>query len=227
MSSVQENKNLSLWKKVKETDGQFTKKVNQRGGYTSITPQYQIQEATKAFGPYGKGWGFESIDMDYSAIDAIGLVLVKAVFFYVLDGEKNTFPVNNSWPAKQGARVDPDFVKKAETNTMGKALSKLGFNADVFMGQFDDPNYVEEVTNKKNLEKAEDKIAEQARQDSDWSEWKRKELKAYDLIPNLDALKAVYTMHIKKIKMRGDEPAIRLFTQMKDKRKQELENEAV
>ena len=214
-----------IWDKVKETDPANTKQVNQRGGYTSIKPQSQIKEATKIFGPYGKGWGFDSIDMDFSSIESLGLVIVKAVFFYVLDGEKSTFPINNSWQAKQGSRVDPDFVKKAETNTMGKALSKLGFNADIFMGQFEDPDYVEVVANKKNIEKAEDKIEEAAKQDKVWSEWKTKEMKAYDLIPNLDALKSVYTGHIKKIKVRGDESAIKMFTMIKDKRKKELENE--
>lgn len=218
--------NLDFWDSVKETDPDFTKKVNQRGGYTSITPQYQIQQATKVFGPYGKGWGFESIEMDYSNIESIGLVFVKAVFFYVLKGERSTFPINNSWQAKMGNRFDADFVKKAETNTMGKALSKLGFNADVFLGEFDDPNYVQEVANTKNMEKAEDKIAEQAKQDKEWAEWKEKELKSYALIPNLEALKAVYTGHIKKIKIRGDEQAVRIFTKFKDDRKKELDNEA-
>ena len=217
------NDNLKLWDAVKETDKAFTKDVKQRGGYTSITPQYQMQEATKTFGPYGLGWGFESIEMDYSVIESLELVIVKAVFFYELDGKRGLFPINNTWPVKQGSRVDADFAKKAETNTMGKALSKLGFNADVFMGQFDDPDYVNEVTNKKNLEKAEDKIAEQARQDLEWSEWKQKELKAYDMIPNIEALKSVFTGHIRKIKVRGDEPAIKLFTTMKDQRKKELD----
>ena len=217
------NDNLKLWDSVKETDKDFTKKVSQRGGYTSITPQYQMQEATKAFGPYGIGWGFESIDMDYSAIESLGLVIVKAIFFYELDGKRGSFPINNTWPVKQGSRVDSDFAKKAETNTMGKALSKLGFNADIFMGLFDDPNYVDEVTNKKKLEKAEDKIAEQAKQDKEWSDWKQKELKAYDMIPNIDALKSVFTGHIKKIKLRGDDAAIRMFTKFKDDKKVELE----
>ena len=219
--------NIKLWDSVKETDQAFTKQVKQRGGYTSITPQYQMQEATKVFGPYGMGWGFKSIDMDYRQIESLGLVIVKAVFFYILDGKEGQFPINNTWPVKQGTKVDSDFAKKAETNTMGKALSKLGFNADIFMGQFDDPNYVEEVTNKKNMEKAEDKIAEQAKQDEEWSQWKQKELKAYDMIPNMDALKAVFTGHIKKIKLRGDDNAIRLFTTMKDQRKKELEKNEI
>jgi len=215
--------NLKLWDSVKETDKEYTKHVNQRGGYTSIKPQYQIQEATKTFGPYGMGWGFDSIDMDYSMINDLGVVIVKAVFFYNLDGKRNTFPINNSWQAKMGDRIDSDFAKKAETNTMGKALSKLGFNADIFMGMYEDPNYVDEVTNKKSLEKAEDKIEEQAKQDLAWSEWKQKELKAYDMIPNIDALKSVFTGHIRKIKVRGDEAAIKLFTTIKDKRKKELD----
>ena len=218
------NDNLKLWDAVKETDKTFTKPVKQRGGYTSITPQYQIQEATKQFGPYGMGWGFESIEMDYSAIESLGLVIVNAVFFYIINDKRGTFPINNTWPVKSGARVDPDFAKKAETNTMGKALSKLGFNADIFMGQFDDPDYVEEVTNKKNLEKAEDKIAEQAKQDREHMEWKEKEVKAYALIPNVEALKSVYTAHIRKLKLKGDDQAIRIFTKFKDDRKAELEN---
>ncbi len=219
--------NLKLWDAVKETDKAFTKSVKQRGGYTAITPQYQMQEATKQFGSYGIGWGFESIDMDYSAIETLELVIVKAVFFYILDGKRGSFPINNTWPVKQGSRVDSDFAKKAETNTMGKALSKLGFNADIFMGLFDDPNYVEEVTNKKNLEKAEDKIAEQERQDQVWIDWKQKESQAYKLIPNMDALKKVYTGHIRKIKLRGDDQAVIIFTKLKDDRKQELENATV
>ena len=41
--------------------------------------------------------------------------------------------------------VDADFAKKIETDALTKALSKLGFNADVFMGRFDDHKYVEEI----------------------------------------------------------------------------------
>lgn len=40
--------------------------------------------------------------------------------------------------------VDADFAKKIETDALTKALSKMGFNADIFMGRFDDTKYVEE-----------------------------------------------------------------------------------
>ena len=39
--------------------------------------------------------------------------------------------------------VDADFAKKIETDALTKALSKLGFNADVFMGLYDDHKYVQ------------------------------------------------------------------------------------
>ena len=38
--------------------------------------------------------------------------------------------------------VDADFAKKIETDALTKALSKIGFNADVFMGLYDDHKYV-------------------------------------------------------------------------------------
>ena len=121
------NENLKLWNAVFETDLTYTKKVNQRGGFTSIDAQYQIMTATEQFGPYGQSWGFKSIDLDYTLIDK-GLVMFKGVFFFP-GGE---FPIINC-KSIGDKRVDEEFAKKLETNTLSKALSKLGFNADVFI----------------------------------------------------------------------------------------------
>ena len=49
--------NTELWDSVEKTDPKFTKKVNQRGGFTAIGAQYQMRKATESFGPYGIGWG--------------------------------------------------------------------------------------------------------------------------------------------------------------------------
>jgi len=41
----------------------------------------------------------------------------------------------------------PDmYAMKVETDALTKALSKLGFNADVFMGMYDDHKYVQMMT---------------------------------------------------------------------------------
>lgn len=181
--------NLDFWNSVCETDKNHTKHVTMRGGFTSIDPQYQIRMATEKFGMYGKFWGFDSIDYDYSIMDN-GLVLVKAVFFYIVDGEKSTFPINNSWQMNSGSKIDPEFAKKAETNTMSKALSKLGFNADVYMGMFDDNEYLETLDAKKRLAIAEsmEDDGELRKINDEFNEWCKKEIDSLDLAPNEQAV---------------------------------------
>ena len=218
--------NLELWDKVKKTDPAHVKKVNMRGGFSSIAPQYQIQCATEQFGPYGKGWGFESCDFDYSQLAVTRLVLVNAVFFYVVDGERHSFPINNSWPVMSKKDVvDDDFAKKAETNTMSKALSKLGFSADIFMGEYDNPDYVEHVNNEFAIEKAEDKAVEAAKQEAEHQEWVDSTVELISTCQSLNELKGLYTGACRKAKLRKDDAAVLKFTRAKDARKESLENQ--
>jgi hypothetical protein len=42
-------------------------------------------------------------------------------------------------------KVDKDGPKKAITDAKTKALPELGFNADIFLGRFDDNKYLAEV----------------------------------------------------------------------------------
>lgn len=137
--------NMDLWSKVEKTDPKHTKSANVRGNkITAIAPQYQIKQATEQFGSYGKGWGFKSVSHDYAMLDKTGIVVFNGVFFFP-GGE---FPISSSISAfKDGAMTKPDadFAKKVETDALTKALSKLGFSADVFMGLYDDHKYVEQM----------------------------------------------------------------------------------
>jgi hypothetical protein len=119
--------------------------------------------------------------------------------------------------------VDNDFAKKAETNTMSKALSKLGFSADIFMGEFDDKDYVEAITNEFALEKAEDKIEEAAKQDAEHQEWVDSVTGTIETCVTLNELKGVYSGAVRKAKLRKDDAAVIRFTRAKDERKQVLE----
>jgi hypothetical protein len=134
--------NLELWGRVEKTNPAHTKNANVRGNkITAIAPQRQIKNATEQFGVYGISWGFESIDFDYSMLERTGIVVFNGVFYF----PKGKFPITSSISAyKDGAMTKPDadFAKKVETDALTKALSKLGFNADVFMGLFDDHKYV-------------------------------------------------------------------------------------
>lgn len=137
--------NLDLWNKVEKTDPAHTKNANVRGNkITAIAPQYQIKNATEQFGPYGSKWGFKTTSFDYSMLEKTGIVVFNGVFFYP-GGE---YPISSSISAyKDGAMTKPDadFAKKVETDALTKSLSKLGFNADVFMGMYDDHKYVAEM----------------------------------------------------------------------------------
>ena len=223
-----ENNNLAIWDQVEKTDLDYAKKVNQRGGYTAISPQYQLKQATKVFGSYGKGFGLSESDFDMSLFESLGVVMHKAKFFYVQNGERVEFPISNAIQATTGAgdkkRVDVDFAKKVETNTVSKALSKLGFNADVFMGLFEDNQYMQELSNEMAMKKADDKDAEQAKQAREYDEWKLRELESYQHLKSLNALKNAYTAHIRKCKRVNDEQGVKQFTKAKDARKQELES---
>lgn len=143
---MEESDNLKLWRAVEKTNPKYTKNANVGGNkITSIAPQYQIMNVTEQFGSYGKTWGFKNIELDYTLVTEFNLIVFKAIFFYP-GGE---FPTINSikmFMDNAKLKIDDNFAKKLETDTLTKAISKLGFNADIFMGKFDDVKYLAEIT---------------------------------------------------------------------------------
>jgi len=143
--------NMQLWESVETTDPNFTKKVNQRGGFTAIGAQYQLRTATETFGPFGVGWGVRGETIE--KWEDVGLAVYQAHlwYYYTVDGhevsELHEVPIHSSIKYHSNGRVDDDFFKKVATDALTKGLSKIGFNADVFMGKFDDNKYVNKLTN--------------------------------------------------------------------------------
>lgn len=138
-AKLKAQENLRIWNEVCKTDPNHTKKVNQRGGFTAIDAHYQVESATKVFGPIGIGWGY----INGEPIFKDSLVFVPVTLWH---GDRS----NSFGPIYGGAEVisnkgyaDNDALKKASTDGLTKALSHLGFNADVFLGKFDDNKYVE------------------------------------------------------------------------------------
>jgi len=129
--------NTKLWDAVCTTDPAHTKKVNQRGGFTAIDAMYQIETATKQFGPAGVGWGWD-FELIWPPNDS---VIAKVTLWH---GKKDqTVTQCGQKRLNMGDKVDEDAVKKAVTDGLTKCLSYLGFNADVFLGKFDDNKYIE------------------------------------------------------------------------------------
>ena len=129
---------MKLWDSVCQTDPKYTKKVNQRGGFTAIAAQSQIMEATRVFGPVGIGWGYEC-----GPAQVVGSMIMLPVTIWHGSRENSFGPIYGC-ADMLGSRPDHDAPKKAMTDALTKGLSHLGFNADVFLGLFDDNKYVEE-----------------------------------------------------------------------------------
>ena len=131
--------NMDIWNAVEKTDPKHTKAVNQRGGFTAIGANYQIMNATKQFGPIGIGWGY-TVEK-FERMDS--MVIAHVTFWH--GNRANVFGPILGCAEMFGKKADSDAPKKAMTDAITKALSQLGFNADVFLGKFDDNKYVAEV----------------------------------------------------------------------------------
>jgi hypothetical protein len=154
--------NMELWNARQRTDPEYVKKVNQRGGFSAIAAQWQRMQATEEWGPYGLNWGLTDLRWDY--IGASGdepplEICLEATFYYgrVQNGDMvsggGNFPISSDMLYKAGN----DCRKKLMTDVTTKALSFLGFSADVFLGLFDDNKYVEAT--KKEIAKEKDRTS--------------------------------------------------------------------
>lgn len=154
VESADEGKaNLSLWRKVEKTPPDMTKDVRfGKRHYTTVDPQWQLRVATALWGPYGHRWGMRNLEwkiVETHETDAQGdfllsAIILKAEFFYPLNGEEVSFEILND----DRFKADDETLKKLVTNTRSKALSWLGFSADVFLGKFDDTAYVKDLKTK-------------------------------------------------------------------------------
>lgn len=155
--------NLALWDKVEKTNTKYTKDTSKRDKHTgeiihkstAINASYQQKNATREWGAYGTTWGLKNTKFNFELLEATDLVMYSAVFYYP-GGE---FEISNSIAVRVGFNkyVDKDFAKKVETDTLTKALSKLGFNADIFMGEWDDDDYVAQLQAEEHLEASENR----------------------------------------------------------------------
>lgn len=203
--------NMRIWRAVEKTDPAHTKKVNQRGGFTAISAHYQIMRATEVFGPLGIGWGY----IDGNPIFEDGLVIVPVTIWH--GDRNNTFgPLYGSAEmrpkTKNGPVLDSDAPKKASTDGLTKGLSQLGFNADVFLGKFDDNKYVAQVA--QEFAAAEPAIDEgQRHQLLTLAEQAGADMKAFctfykiDALPGLPASKFqhAFDMLSKKVRQRSEQ----------------------
>ena len=145
------NKNMELWNNVSKTDPSHTKKVTFGRAITAIDPYRQIEAATKQFGPAGQGWGWDVKRVEYTSTNQVAIL----VSMWIVDNDINEPHQRDRRIEQWGQsalfidnaekKKDEDCFKKATTDGITKCLSYMGFNADIFLGKFDDNKYVNQM----------------------------------------------------------------------------------
>ena len=152
-----EKENMALWNAVWQTDPAYTKEVKYGARhFTTLDAYRQVMAATKMWGPVGKGWGWTA---EFHVADALDWHIAdpsnqrdknKDEKFSVCWCVMELWYENRDqhFTTVGGAAVDRrgECQKKALTDAITKGLSYLGFNADVFLGMFDDNKYVADRT---------------------------------------------------------------------------------
>jgi len=197
--------NLSLWDSVSRTDPQYTKTAK-KGQYhfTAITPVSQFKEATKVFGIQGIGWGV-AIGSEKFVKETFGETVIltyDAILYFTYEGQRGEIPIHAQEKAcykTQGAngylKVDDEARKKVVTNAKTKGLSELGFNADIFMGMYDNSEYRDLLEAELRLENAANFEEEQEEMFKEFNIWLKHQCESILLIPNESAVKSVIDRH--------------------------------
>lgn len=164
MTQNSKSSGLRIWEQVQATDPAYTRRFTRASGFegTAINPTYLVRKATEVFGPFGIGWGVELIEERYVEGHAIGfpadgspatrsvIHVGRYEVWYEIDGKRGsakhygqTTFVGRSIHGE--IYTNEEAPKMSQTDAMCKALSMLGFGADVHLGLFDDSKYVADL----------------------------------------------------------------------------------
>lgn len=138
-----ENKNMNVWESLCTSDKKYLKQVSFGSrSFTAIDPQYQVRKMTEQFGPIGKGWGWinETRFINLSNGDTAVVADVQ-VWHGEFSNSFGPFTGCRKFFDSVKGRLAEDAPKMAVTDGLTKALSHLGCNADVFLGEMDGNKY--------------------------------------------------------------------------------------
>ncbi|MCV0071178.1 hypothetical protein KUC74_09480 [Pseudomonas aeruginosa] len=219
--------NMKLWNAVDKTDPSATKTANVNGQtMTSIIGQYMFMRATEQFGPYGIGWRCEVANEQYvtgAKIMAgekgdihIGdniMHTMRIRLIYTLDGKEGVAEHVGCTPfvykSKYGATTDMEAPKKTFTDSVKKCLSMLGFSADIFLGMFDDRNYVEVRREEEQIAKAEDQQAAEEQAKEERLAYIKSIIETMQGAQSQYELKKIHDVAVRKLTARKDDSGVK------------------
>lgn len=218
------DKNMQIWSRVEKTDTRFTKDAKVGGQQiTSLNGTAMIMKATEVFGPVGIGFGWKITEERFDKgaemfvgegdkRTSLGFELnhtVKILFWFKIDGERGELEQYGCTPylykSKFGTTTDGEAPKKSLTDAIKKSLSMLGFSADVFLGMFDDRDYVQQRQEEEAIELAVDKDAEIARQAQERLDYIKSVIDTMQGAKTPHELKKIHDVAVRQLTLRKDE----------------------
>lgn len=217
--------NLSIWEQVCETDDQYTKDIG-TSGLTAINPTYLIKQATELWGPFGDKWGAKVVK-DITQAGSMIYIFEEGKRVAMEPNQNHTIEIEFFYPGDDGKPIkfntyghtpyiylaydlsnipyvhtDFEVKKKSFTDALKKALSMLGFAADVHMGMFEVDGYRESIRTKKEIENSIDQAKVTGEKLAEFEEWLEKELKTYPGIKSKSVLEKVFNKHKQEISLK-------------------------
>jgi hypothetical protein len=239
------DKNMQIWNRVEKTDTRFTKDAKVGGQQiTSLNGTAMIMKATEVFGPVGIGFGWKVTEERFDKgaemfvgegdkRTSLGFELnhtVKILFWFKIDGERGELEQYGCTPylykSKFGTTTDGEAPKKSLTDAIKKSLSMLGFSADVFLGMFDDQDYVSALADEQAIELAEDKAAEEERQKQERLDYIASVISSLKGAKTPKELKAFHDVAVRRLTLRGDSKAVTRIVREYDDQKVRFDQES-
>jgi hypothetical protein len=234
-------KNDRIWQQVCKTDPRHTKEIGfgESAGKTSVNPQVRIKQATNIFGPVGIGWGYDIIEerfdngapMFSEGGEISGYELVHTIYLKLwYKDDDHTGEVKNyghtpyMYVSSKGKIItDKEYAKKTLTDAIGKCLSMLGFNSDIYEGEFDNAGYIQEVAEEFEIAEAEDTAAKVVELREKYEAEVQKNIELIESATNKNEVEKLYRVATVRAKRKNDKPTIDLITKAAKKRAEELE----
>ena len=226
--------NMEIWDSLFKTDPAYTKPGKVNGMMiTSISPMYVIRALTEKFGPAGEGWGYTIIEERFDdgapifdketkqlvCNEKLHTVLLEG--WYRIKGEVVKLPQQFGhtpyiYRSKYGPISDLEAPKKSVSDALKKSFSMIGVGADIFLGMFEDPAYVEYVANESALAKADDKDAEAMKQKEEYEEWRSSHLKTFSESVTKNEANKLFTLIARKMERHNDQGGLRKLNEIKN-----------
>ncbi|WP_338571599.1 hypothetical protein V6L78_26950 [Pseudomonas canadensis] len=239
------DKNMKIWELVDKTDTRYTKDAKVGGQQiTSLNGTAMIMKATEVFGPAGIGFGWKVLEERFdpgvevfigegdkrSSLGFTSNHTVRIAFWFMLDGQRGEIEsygcTNYIYKASYGMLTDGEAPKKSLTDAIKKALSSLGFSADVFLGMFDDKDYVNALADEQAIEQAEDKVAEEERQKQERLDYIASVIESLKTAKTPKELKAFHDVAVRRLTLRNDTKAVTRIVREYDEQKVRFEQES-